>query len=83
MTEAYLDKYREIAEVLKTVQNIFCLGKGSACFAQNYIAHKFMQIPGIHAAGYSSAEFRHGPIAILDEGTPSKSSQGLGQISIL
>ena len=32
-----------------------------------FIAYKFNQIPCIHAESYPSAEFRHGPLAMLDE----------------
>lgn len=33
----------------------------------NYIAQKFMMIAGIHAAAYPSGEFRHGPLAMIDD----------------
>ena len=32
-----------------------------------YVAQKFVQVAGIHAEAYSSAEFRHGPLSMLDE----------------
>ena len=33
----------------------------------DFVAQKFVQISGIHAEAYSSAEFRHGPLSMLDE----------------
>ena len=53
---------------------MFCLGKGTGFMVQNYIASKFMQIAGIHAAAYPSGEFRHGPLSMIDEAekTPGK-----------
>ena len=67
--------YRQIAHFLKDKQNLFILGKGVGLFAANYIASKFMQVSSIHAEAYSSAEFRHGPLSMIDEveQTPGKS----------
>lgn len=35
----------------------------------DFAAFKFNQIAQIHAESYSSAEFRHGPLAMIDEAT--------------
>lgn len=48
---------------------MFCLGKGAGFLVCNYIAQKFMQISGIHAAAYPSGEFRHGPLSMIDDVT--------------
>ena len=53
--------------MLKTQQNLFCLAKGTGFFVQNYMAQKFMQVAGIHAAAYPSGEFRHGPLSMIDD----------------
>ena len=66
-TEEYIAQYREIAEMLKTQQNIFMLGKGYGHLANNYMASKFMQIAGVHAEAYPSGEFRHGPLSMIDD----------------
>jgi glucosamine 6-phosphate synthetase-like amidotransferase/phosphosugar isomerase protein len=69
-----LTLYRKIAEFLKDKQSLFVLGKGVGLFAANYIASKFLQVTSIHAEAYSSAEFRHGPLSMIDEtvNTPGK-----------
>ena len=67
LTDEYLELYQQIAEMLKTQQNLFCLAKGTGFFVQNYMAQKFMQISGIHAAAYPSGEFRHGPLSMIDD----------------
>lgn len=67
LTGEYIELYKSIAEVLKTQQNLFCLGKGTGFLAQNYMAQKFMQISGIHSAAYPSGEFRHGPLSMIDD----------------
>ena len=55
---------------------MFILGKGVGLYAANYIASKFLQVVGINAEAYSSAEFRHGPLSMIDEveKTPGKIS---------
>lgn len=67
LTDEYIVIYKQIAEVLKHQQNLFCLGKGTGYLATSYMAQKFMQIGGIHAAAYPSGEFRHGPLSMIDD----------------
>lgn len=43
------------------------LAKGTGSIVSEYISQKFNQIACIHAESYPSAEFRHGPLAMLDE----------------
>lgn len=59
---------------LKEKNNLFILGKGVGLLAGSYVSAKFLQISGIHAEAYSSAEFRHGPLSMIDEveKTPGK-----------
>lgn len=42
LTDEYIELYKQIAEVLKPQQNIFCLGKGTGYLATSYMAQKFM-----------------------------------------
>lgn len=56
-----------IAQFLKNQDNLFILSKGVACTVADFVAQKFVQVAGIHAEAYSSAEFRHGPLSMLDE----------------
>ena len=63
----YIEKYKEIAQMLKKQENIFLLSKGTGAFVSEFIAYKFNLIANIHAEAYGSAEFRHGPLAMLDE----------------
>jgi len=62
-----LEKYREVAKFLKDQDNVFLLSKGRGVFVSEFAAYKFNQIAEIHAEAYSSAEFRHGPLAMLNE----------------
>ena len=64
---AYIQKYKDIAQFLKGQDNIFILAKGTALYVGEFTAQKFCQISCIHAESYPSAEFRHGPLSMLDE----------------
>jgi glucosamine 6-phosphate synthetase-like amidotransferase/phosphosugar isomerase protein len=46
---------------------LFILSKGAGVYVSDFCAQKFSQIALIHAESYSSAEFRHGPLSMLDE----------------
>ncbi len=67
LQQTNMKQYQEIAEFLKGQDNIFLLAKGLGSFVADYIAQKFNQIACIHAEAYPSAEFRHGPLSMLDE----------------
>lgn len=69
-------RYAQISEVLKDHQNLFILAKGAGNFVGNYIASKFLQVSALHAESYPCAEFRHGPLSMIDEKerTPGKKS---------
>lgn len=60
--------------MLHTHDNLFVLAKGSGYFVANYMAQKFLQVSGLHAESYPCAEFRHGPLSMIDEieKTPGK-----------
>ena len=67
LQSSYIAKYKEIAKYLKTQENLFILSKGTGVYVSNFVAEKFNQIALIHAESYSSAEFRHGPLSMIDE----------------
>ena len=71
---AYIEKYKAIGKFLKAHDNLFVLAKGTGIFVADYVSQKFNQIAGLHAEAYGSAEFRHGPLSMLDEAekTPGK-----------
>lgn len=56
-----------MAKFFKTQKEIFLLAKGTGYIVSEFAAFKFNQIACVHAEAYSSAEFRHGPLAMLDE----------------
>ena len=63
----YLSPYISILKVVKTM---FLLGKGKSEAIAKEGSLKIKEISYIHAEGYSSSALKHGPFALIEEGTP-------------
>lgn len=66
----FLDYIKEVAEKIKEHENLYIIGK-----AENYpmaleAAIKIQEVSYIHAEGFAAGELKHGPIALITEGTP-------------
>ena len=64
------DRYHEIAASLINAKDVLYLGRGTAYPVALEGALKLKEISYIHAEGYASGEMKHGPIALIDKGTP-------------
>jgi glucosamine--fructose-6-phosphate aminotransferase (isomerizing) len=65
------DRVKEIAEKYAYVNNFLYLGRQYQYPVALEGALKLKEISYIHAEGYPAAEMKHGPIALVDEYTPS------------
>jgi glucosamine--fructose-6-phosphate aminotransferase (isomerizing) len=65
------DTVRDIAERYHHVNNVLYLGRQYQYPVALEGALKLKEISYIHAEGYPAAEMKHGPIALVDEHTPS------------
>jgi glucosamine--fructose-6-phosphate aminotransferase (isomerizing) len=65
------ESVRRIAEKYCTVHNYLYLGRQYLYPVALEGALKLKEISYIHAEGYPAAEMKHGPIALVDEHTPS------------
>jgi len=65
------NKIRRIAEKYYQVNNMLYLGRQYLFPVALEGALKLKEISYIHAEGYPAAEMKHGPIALVDENTPS------------
>jgi glucosamine--fructose-6-phosphate aminotransferase (isomerizing) len=65
------DQVREIAQKYYNVNNMLYLGRQYLYPVALEGALKLKEISYIHAEGYPAAEMKHGPIALVDEDTPS------------
>jgi len=65
------DQIKEIAQKYHHVNNMLYLGRQYLFPVALEGALKLKEISYIHAEGYPAAEMKHGPIALVDENTPS------------
>ncbi|MGA2869628.1 MAG: glutamine--fructose-6-phosphate transaminase (isomerizing), partial [Verrucomicrobiota bacterium] len=63
--------FKRIAAKYAKAEDFFFLGRGYTFPIALEGALKLKEISYIHAEGYSAAEMKHGPIALVDERTPS------------
>ncbi len=59
-----------LSEGLADAHNLFVLGRGLGLAAAQEAALKFKETCGLHAEAYSSAEVKHGPMALVGPGFP-------------
>ncbi|MEP4079574.1 glutamine--fructose-6-phosphate transaminase (isomerizing) [Haloferula sp.] len=73
LVQKVIDQSDAIAEVAKRYaqnEHAFFIGRGYMYPVALEGALKLKEISYIHAEGYHAAELKHGPIALLEEGTP-------------
>ena len=59
-----------MVDMLKPARNLFVLGRGLGLAVAQEAALKFKETCGLHAEAFSSAEVRHGPMALMQKGLP-------------
>jgi glutamine---fructose-6-phosphate transaminase (isomerizing) len=64
------DRVRELAKKLHRASDVLYLARGVLYPIALEGALKLKEISYIHAEGYPAGEMKHGPIALIDEGTP-------------
>ena len=70
MTEAWACDWSAVTDGLVDAHNLFVLGRGPGLAAAQEAALKFKETCGLHAEGYSSAEVKHGPMALVGRDFP-------------
>jgi glucosamine--fructose-6-phosphate aminotransferase (isomerizing) len=59
--------FKEVARDASKFENILCIGRGLLETMSYEAALKIKEISYIHAEGYSAAELKHGPLALISE----------------
>ncbi len=62
--------WQPMVDALTPAQNLFVLGRGLGLAVAQEAALKFKETCGLHAEAFSSAEVRHGPMALLQNNLP-------------
>jgi glucosamine--fructose-6-phosphate aminotransferase (isomerizing) len=67
---AFEQDWSPLVEGLHEASDLFVLGRGYGYGAAQEAALKFKETCGLHAEAFSSAEVKHGPMALVDAGFP-------------
>ncbi len=70
LREAWQADWSALTDGLVDACNLFVLGRGLGLAAAQEAALKFKETCGLHAEAYSSAEVKHGPMALVGPGFP-------------
>jgi glucosamine--fructose-6-phosphate aminotransferase (isomerizing) len=70
LASAWTLDWQAMVDLLTPAQNLFVLGRGLGLAVAQEAALKFKETCGLHAEAFSSAEVRHGPMALLRQGLP-------------
>ncbi len=66
----YEDHIRALAEKIMHVESMYIIGRGLNYPMALEAAIKLQEVSYIHAEGFAGGELKHGPIALISEGTP-------------
>ena len=61
------DEFQEAANRFASSENFYYMGRGYSCPVAMEGALKLKEIAYVHAEGYSAAEMKHGPIALIND----------------
>jgi glucosamine--fructose-6-phosphate aminotransferase (isomerizing) len=70
LTRAATMDWSLAVDALRQVDRLFVIGRGTGMPVALEAALKFKETCGIQAEAFSSAEVKHGPMALIDEGYP-------------
>lgn len=70
LTPDLTHELKKIAETLKDTNDIYIIGRGLNAPIAHEAAIKIQEVSYIHAEGFFGGELKHGPIALIQKGTP-------------
>lgn len=70
LNDSLLHKTRELAKRIKNNNSIYIIGRGLNYPIALESAIKLQEIGYIHAEGFAGGELKHGPLALIEKGTP-------------
>jgi len=66
----YEEHIHALAEKIKNVESMYIIGRGANYPMALEAAIKLQEVSYIHAEGFAAGELKHGPIALISQGTP-------------
>lgn len=77
----YIERIAQIAEKIKHKEDLYIIGKSWNYPMAMESAIKIQEVSYIHAEGFAGGELKHGPIALIEEGTPCIVLAGNDEVS--
>jgi glucosamine--fructose-6-phosphate aminotransferase (isomerizing) len=65
-----VNKIKNLAKIVKNKNHIYVIGRGLSYPAALETSLKIKEISYIHAEGLAAGELKHGPLALVEKGTP-------------
>ena len=66
----YVERLQHLADILKNKENLYIIGRSWNYPMALESAIKIQEVSYIHAEGFAGGELKHGPIALIETGTP-------------
>ena len=66
----YLNDIKNLARKIKNKKHVYVIGRGLSYSIALETALKIKEASYIHAEGFAGGELKHGPIALIEKGTP-------------
>lgn len=70
LCESFLERIRSLAGTLNGCDDMYIIGRGLNYPMALEAAIKIQEVSYIHAEGFAGGELKHGPIALVEKGTP-------------
>lgn len=67
---SYLKRIQKLAKYLQSKEHIFIIGRGVSYPSALEAALKIKEVSYLHGEGIAGGELKHGPIALIEKGTP-------------
>jgi glutamine---fructose-6-phosphate transaminase (isomerizing) len=70
LAEKSVENIRKLVKIIQGREHIYVIGRGLSYPASLETALKIKEISYIHAEGLAAGELKHGPLALVEKGTP-------------
>lgn len=70
LSPEYISSIQDLVKDIRHAQDMYIIGRGISYPASLEAALKIKEISYIHAEGFAAGELKHGPLALIEKGTP-------------
>lgn len=78
----YVERLRALSDRIKRKEDLYIIGKSWHYPMALESAIKIQEVSYIHAEGFAGGELKHGPIALIEEGTPCIALVGRDEVML-